>query len=223
MPGNDWQRFANLRALLAYQHGHPGKKFLFMGAEFGQWAEWSEGRSLDWHLLERGGAGGSQAPLHRGLQALVRDLNRLHAEQQALHELDSRPRGFDWIEHGDYEGSVIAFLRRGTAPGELVAAVCNFTPVVRPDYPIGVPVPGEWQELLSTDDSRYGGSGVVNGGRLWAAPGRPTGRFAQGLTLTLPPLGMLFLRPAPLRAPGTRDDQSVRGGAFAPGDVLRPG
>jgi 1,4-alpha-glucan branching enzyme len=127
----------------------------------------------------------------------VRDLNRLHVEQGALHELDSRPRGFDWIEHGDQEGSVIAFLRRGVAPGEVVAAVCNFTPVARREYPIGVPVPGEWRELLSTDDARYGGSGVVNAGPLRAAPGHPTGRFAQTLSLTLPPLGVLFLRPAP--------------------------
>jgi 1,4-alpha-glucan branching enzyme len=196
MPGDDWQRFANLRALYAYQYAHPGKKLLFMGGELGQWGEWSEGHSLDWHLLEAGGEGGSQAPLHRGLQATVRDLNRLYGTLRALHQLDSQPRGFDWIEHGDVQHSVIAFLRRGLEPGDVVAAVCNFTPVVREGYPVGVPVPGEWEEVLNTDSARYGGSGTENtGASLLAVPGQRSGRFGQHLRLTLPPLSVLYLRP----------------------------
>jgi 1,4-alpha-glucan branching enzyme len=196
MTGDDWQRFANLRALYAYQYAHPGKKLLFMGGEFGQWAEWGEGRSLDWHLLESGGEGGAQAPLHRGLRNTLRDLNRLYGTLSALHQLDSQPRGFDWIEHGDAQHSVIAFLRRGIEPGDVVAAVCNFTPVVREAYPIGVPVPGEWEEVLNTDSARYGGSGIGNtGASLLALPGQRSGRFGQHLSLTLPPLSVLYLRP----------------------------
>jgi len=213
MPGDDWQRFANLRALYAYQYAHPGKKLLFMGGEFGQWAEWSEGRSLDWHLLERGGEGGSQAPLHRGVQALVRDLNRHYRTLPALHQLDSRPRGFDWIESGDAQGSVIAFLRRGQQPGDVLVVVCNLTPVVRQDYPVSVPVPGEWEEVLNTDATAYGGSGAGNPGRLWAPPGQGQGqgRFAQRLRLTLPPLGVLYARPRRV-APAPRDGQGAATG-----------
>ncbi|MDQ3699836.1 MAG: 1,4-alpha-glucan-branching protein, partial [Chloroflexota bacterium] len=196
MPGDDWQRFAGLRSLLAYQYAHPGKKLIFMGGEFGQWAEWSEERSLDWHLLEYGGTDGGQASLHRGVQRCVRDLNRLHATSPALHQLDSQPRGFDWIDSDNRQGSVIAFLRRGREAGDVVVAVCNFTPVVRAGYPIGVPVPGRWQEVLNTDAKEYGGSGLVTGGdSLWAAPGTPNGRFAQSLSLTLPPLAVVYLRP----------------------------
>jgi 1,4-alpha-glucan branching enzyme len=224
MPGDDWQRFANLRAMLAYQIAHPGKKLLFMGGEFGQWAEWSEARSLDWHLVEYAGEGGHPAPstgrfgpfprgaldgpaaesyalarLHRGLQRCVADLNRLYVTTPALHELDSRPRGFDWIDHSNAKESVISFLRRGRRPGDVVVVVCNFTPVVRRDYPVGVPIPGAWREALNTDAVAYGGSGVTNG-RLWAEPGsgmlgQGTVRCGQSLRLTLPPLGVVFLRP----------------------------
>ncbi|MBI3972741.1 MAG: 1,4-alpha-glucan branching enzyme [Chloroflexi bacterium] len=231
MPGDDWQRFANLRALFAYMTAHPGKKLLFMGGEFGQWAEWSESRSLDWHLLgtatrsiqpiagsaigpNGGGEAGTPcrtggdaqtdepyalAPLHRGLQRCVGDLNRLYAETPALHELDSRPRGFDWIDYGNAKESVISFLRRGHAPGQVVVVVCNFTPVVRHAYPVGVPIPGEWREVLNTDAPEYGGSGVVNG-TVYAEPGtgmlgHGTVRCGQSVRLTLPPLGVVFLRP----------------------------
>ncbi|MGH2367913.1 MAG: 1,4-alpha-glucan branching protein GlgB [Chloroflexota bacterium] len=204
MPGDDWQRFAGLRALFAYQYAHPGKKLLFMGGEFGQWAEWSESRSLDWHLLEHGGVEGSQAPLHRGLQRCIADLNRLYAGEPALHELDSRPRGFDWIEPDDRQSSVIAFLRRGAEPGTVIVVACNFTPVAHREYRIGVPVPGEWHELLNTDAPQYGGSGVLNGGRLWAALGPGGGRFGQTLSLTLPPLGVTFVQPgSPMNDTGT--------------------
>ena len=196
MPGDDWQRFANLRALYAYQYAHPGKKLLFMGGELGQWGEWSEGRSLDWHLLEAGGEGGARPPCTGGYRPRCVDLNRLYGTLSALHQLDSQPRGFDWIEHGDVQHSVIAFLRRGLEPGDVVAAVCNFTPVVREGYPVGVPVPGEWEEVLNTDSARYGGSGTGNtGASLLAVPGQRSGRFGQHLRLTLPPLSVLYLRP----------------------------
>jgi 1,4-alpha-glucan branching enzyme len=201
MPGDDWQRFANLRALLAYQTAHPGKKLLFMGGELGQWAEWDENRSLDWHLMEWSGPGGSHAPLHRGIRQCVADLNRLYREDPALHTLDSHPRGFDWIDHQDYESSVISFLRRGREPGEATVVVCNFTPVVREHYPVGVPVPGEWHEVLNTDATEYGGSGARNG-TLMAVHRAPDGRragggvrYGQRLLVTLPPLGVVFLKP----------------------------
>jgi 1,4-alpha-glucan branching enzyme len=209
MPGDDWQRFANLRALYGYMTAHPGKKLLFMGDEFGQWAEWSEARSLDWHLLDWAGEGGRQTPLHRGVQRCLADLNRLYAHLPALHQLDSLPRGFDWIDFGNAKESVIVFLRRGHAHGDIVVAACNFTPVVRHDYPVGVPVPGAWQEILNTDATEYGGSGVVNGGALWADAGtgfvgRGTVRCGQALRLTLPPLGVVFLTPGD----GGRTDQA---------------
>lgn len=185
-----WQQFANLRALFAYQYSHPGKKLLFMGGEFGQWAEWRETRSLDWHLLEDPCLG----YLHRGAQWLVADLNRLYAGVPALHELDVDPHGFEWIDHRDVEQSVIAYLRRGRAPSEVVV-VCNFTPVPRSGYRIGVPEPGAWREVLNTDDPRYGGSGVLNSGVLQTEPAPWHGR-PQSLVLSLPPLGVVFLQPA---------------------------
>jgi len=202
--GDDWQRFANLRALFAYQWSHPGKKLLFMGGEFGQWAEWNEHRSLDWHLMNWSGPGGTHAPLHRGLQRCVTDLNQLYRAEPALHALDSHPRGFDWIDHQDVENSVIAFVRRGPDPGKVLAVVCNFTPVVRHDYPVGVPVPGEWHVALNTDATEYGGSGVHTGpnGPLLAIHRAPEGRrsgggvrYGQRLLLTLPPLSVVFLKP----------------------------
>jgi 1,4-alpha-glucan branching enzyme len=203
MPGDDWQRFANLRALLAYQTAHPGKKLLFMGGEFGQWAEWDEKRSLDWHLMEWSGPGGTHAPLHRGIRRCVADLNKLYAADPALHALDSRPRGFDWIDHRDSQNSVISFVRRGTMPGQVIAAVCNFTPIVRQQYPVGVPIPGEWHEVLNTDDKDYGGSGVRNRAlraEHRASDGRREAggiRFGQRLLMTLPPLAVVFLKPGP--------------------------
>ncbi|HEV2125865.1 MAG TPA: alpha amylase C-terminal domain-containing protein, partial [Chloroflexota bacterium] len=203
MPGDDWQRFANLRSLYAYQMSHPGKKLLFMGGEFGQWAEWDEKRSLDWHLMEWSGPGGTHVPLHRGVQRCVADLNRLYVGDPALHALDSRPRGFDWLDHRDYQSSVISFLRRGTQPGQVVVVVCNFTPVVRHAYPVGVPIPGEWHEVLNTDAQEYGGSGVRND-TLRAEHRAPEGRrnaagvrFGQRLLMTLPPLAVVYLKPGP--------------------------
>ena len=204
--GDDWRRFANLRALLAYQYSHPGKKLLFMGGELGQWAEWDEKRQLDWWLLEWSGPDGRHAPLHRGVQRCVADLNRLYRQEAALHTLDSHPRGFDWIDHQDYESSVISYVRRGAGTGEVLVVVCNFTPVRRDHYPVGVPVPGVWHEALNTDATEYGGSGATNG-ELTAAHRAPEGRHAAGrarygqrVLLTLPPLGVVFLKPGPGRA-----------------------
>jgi 1,4-alpha-glucan branching enzyme len=208
MPGDDWQRFATLRALFGYMYTHPGKKLLFMGGEIGQWAEWSEARSLDWHLLERGGTGGSQAPLHRGLQRCLADLNRLYASEPALYALDSHPEGFDWLAPGGPGRSVIAYLRRGREPGQLIAAVCNFSAHAQAGLAVPVPVPGAWHEVLSTDAAQYGGRGALNAGGLWAEPRADLPRRSAGavrlgyaLRLTLPPLGATLLRPG---APSTR-------------------
>jgi 1,4-alpha-glucan branching enzyme len=188
MPGDVWQKAANLRAYYAFMWTHPGKKLLFMGCEIGQWREWNHDTSLDWHLLDEG-------PYHRGLQALIRDLNRLYRTTPALHELDCEPEGFEWIDASDAEASVLSFIRKGTEPGRLTVTVCNFTPVVREGYRVGVPLPGVYRERINTDAGSYGGSGVGNAGAVEAAPvpchGRPF-----SVHLTLPPLATLVLEPA---------------------------
>jgi 1,4-alpha-glucan branching enzyme len=187
MPGDEWQRFANLRALYAYQWFLPGKKLLFMGGELGQYREWDHERSLDWHLLEY--------PLHRGLQRFVRDLNTLYRGEPALHDRDCEPEGFAWIDCNDAEHSTLAFLRFGRAPGDVIAVACNFTPVPRHGYRIGVPHAGEWRELLNTDAPLYGGSGQGNFGAVHSSPVAEHGH-AQSLVLTLPPLAVVaFKRP----------------------------
>ena len=185
MPGDDWQKFANLRLLFGYMYGHPGKKLNFMGGEFGQWNEWNHETGLDWHLLE-------QEP-HQGLQRWVRDLNHLYREQPALHELDFQREGFDWIDFHDWEKSVLSFIRRGSQAQDEVLVVCNFTPVPRHNYVVGVPRGGYWRELMNSDASIYGGSGVGNLGRVESAPIAVQGRF-HAVSLTLPPLGVLFLK-----------------------------
>ncbi len=187
MPGDDWQKFANLRSLYAFMYGHPGKKLLFMGGEFGQTREWNHDRSLDWHLLERG-------PYHRGIQRLVRDLNRLYRSEPALHEVDFDHAGFEWLDPNDWEQSVVSFVRRGKDPGEFVLVVCNFTPVPRHGYRAGALVGGHYREILNTDSGAYGGSNAGNSGGVRAEPvpwqGRPF-----SLALTLPPLAAIFLKP----------------------------
>ncbi len=186
MPGDEWQQFANLRLLFGYMWGHPGKKLLFMGGEFGQRHEWQHDSSLEWHLL--------QYPLHAGAQRWIRDLNRFYRDTPALYRMDFSHYGFEWVEAGDADASVIAFLRRDGA-GHSVLVVCNFTPVVRHGYRLGVPVGGTWRECLNSDATEYGGSGQGNHGSVQAqepgAHGRP-----HCLELTLPPLGVLFLAPA---------------------------
>jgi 1,4-alpha-glucan branching enzyme len=186
MPGDDWQKFANLRLLFGYMWGHPGKKLLFMGSDFGQGDEWSEAHSLDWHLL--------QYPWQAGLHRLVGDLNRVYRGQPALHQVDTTWTGFEWLVAQDNENSVFAFLRRAADPADTVLVVCNFTPVPRHDYAIGVPVGGPWCELLNTDAEIYGGSNLGNAGQVWASDESTHGR-AHTLRLTLPPLGALYLKP----------------------------
>jgi 1,4-alpha-glucan branching enzyme len=188
MPGDDWRKFANLRLLYGYMWGHPGKKLLFMGDDFGQWNEWNHDRSLDWDLLEQ--------PLHSGLRRWVRDLNTFYRGQPSLYEVDFEPAGFEWVDCGDFERSVISFLRRAKDPADTTLFICNFTPVPRHDYRVGAPVNGYWREALNSDAPLYGGSGQGNSGRMEAVPlplhGRP-----YSLNLTLPPLAVLVLRPEP--------------------------
>jgi 1,4-alpha-glucan branching enzyme len=183
MPGDEWQRFANLRAYYGFMWGHPGKKLLFMGGEFAQYAEWNADSSLDWHLLEY--------PLHQGVQRLVRDLNAVYRAFPALHQIDFDPRGFEWIAHDDRENSVFSFVRKDEQGG-FVVVVSNFTPVPRHGYRIGVPAPGGYREIINTDNTVYGGSGVGNDGlRAEAVPSH--GR-EWSLALTVPPLATVMLR-----------------------------
>jgi 1,4-alpha-glucan branching enzyme len=186
MPGDEWQRFANLRLLFGYQWGQAGKKLLFMGGEIGQGREWNHDGSIEWGLLE--------SPLHAGVQRWVQDLNRLYREVPAMHELDTDPGGFEWIDANDTQNSVGAFMRRGRSPEDVVVCVFNMTPVPRQNYMVGVPQGGFWQEVLNSDSTIYGGSGQGNLGGVEALPYEVHGR-PRALNLTLPPLGCLFLRP----------------------------
>ncbi|HRO48599.1 MAG TPA: 1,4-alpha-glucan branching protein GlgB [Hyphomicrobium sp.] len=185
MPGDTWQKFANLRAYLGFMWTHPGKKLLFMGCEFGQHREWNHDQSLDWHLLSE--------PSHQGVQSLVRDLNRLYRDLPALHALDCEPDGFAWIDGGNANDSVLAYLRKGSHDGEAALVVCNFTPVVRRDYRIGVPSAGRWNLRLNTDDLKYGGSGVSPGDG--AADRQGWHGQPSSIVVTLPPLSILVFIP----------------------------
>ncbi|MGF1480723.1 MAG: 1,4-alpha-glucan branching protein GlgB [Cyanophyceae cyanobacterium] len=186
MPGDTWQKFANLRSLFGYMYAQAAKKLLFMGSEFGQWAEWSHDRSLDWHLLE--------FPFHSGLQQWVADLNQLYRSEPALHELDCEPAGFEWVDCEDYHNSVVSLLRRGKST-DAILAVCNFTPQPRYSYRIGVPQGGFWRELLNSDAQEYGGSNVGNYGGVEAQEihwhNRP-----YCIDITLPPLSVMFFKRA---------------------------
>jgi 1,4-alpha-glucan branching enzyme len=185
MPGDDWQKFSNLRLMLGYMYGHPGKKLLFMGSEFGQWREWNHDRSLDWHLLEH-------AP-HQGIQRWMKDLNHLYRSEPALFARDFDANGFEWADLHDWEHSIISFLRKGESPDDLMLVVCNFTPVLHANYRVGVPRGGYWAEVLNSDATLYGGSGQGNLGGVEAAPVPVHGRY-HSISLTLPPLGVLFLK-----------------------------
>ena len=185
MPGDRWQKFANLRAYLGFMYTHPGKKLMFMGGEFAQADEWSHDRSLDWHLLAD--------PAHVGVQRLVRDLNCLYRSVPALYELDCEANGFGWIDCHDHDASVLSYLRR-SKKGDIAVVVCNFTPTVRHDYRVGVPKGGAYDEVLNTDSTFYGGSDVGNGGRV-LADNVPAHDKPFSLSLTLPPLATLILRP----------------------------
>ncbi len=183
MPGDEWQRFANLRAYYTFLYGHPGKKLLFMGCEFAQEQEWSHERSLDWHLLSQ--------PRHAGIQALVRDLNRLYRSVPALHELDCEAAGFEWIVADDTDRSVFAWQRKARDSRAPCVVVVSFTPEVRYNYRIKVPRSGRWREILNSDAAIYGGSNVGNAGSI-ATKAKGSG---PELSLTVPPLAGLFLVP----------------------------
>ncbi len=185
MPGDEWQRFANLRLLFGYMFAQPGKKLLFMGGEFGQYSEWSHDRSLDWHLLDY--------PLHRGITSWLEQLNRFYRQESALHFFDNEPQGFEWVDCNDAPASIVSLLRKGRSENDTVLVVCNFTPVPRLGYRVGVPQGGYWRELLNSDATVYGGSGMGNMGGAEARPEPVHGR-PYSLRLTLPPLGALFLK-----------------------------
>ena len=185
MPGDEWQKFANLRLLFGYMFVQPGKKLLFMGGEFGQVREWAHDSSLDWNLL--------QYPFYSGLQRWVEQLNWVYRQYPALHELDTDPAGFEWIDCNDSETSTLSLLRKGKSSQGGIVVVCNFTPVPRLGYHLGVPAGGFWRELLNSDATEYGGSGMGNLGGVQAAE-RPVHGRPYSLELTLPPLGVLFLK-----------------------------
>ena len=186
MPGDMWQKCADLRVLLGLLYGHPGKKLLFMGGEFGQWREWNFAGSLDWHLLD--------FEPHRGLRRFVTDLNRIYRAEPSLHEVDFDYRGFEWIDFHDTENSVISFVRRGKDPRDFTVIVCNFTPVPRPGYRIGVPTAGFYREILNSDSKYYWGSDMGNGGGVLAEE-VPFQLRPWSILLTLPPLSVLFFKP----------------------------
>ena len=186
MPGDEWRKRANLRLLYGYMFTHPGKKLLFMGGEFGQWSEWGHETGLEWHLLE-------YAP-HQGILRWVADLNRLYRREPALHERDSDRGGFEWVDFSDAEKSVVSYLRRGRSADDVILVVCNFTPVPRYDYRVGIPFGGFWKEVLNSDAVEYGGSGVGNLGGVKAERVPVHGRPCS-LPLTLPPLGAVIFCP----------------------------
>jgi 1,4-alpha-glucan branching enzyme len=187
MPGDDWQKFASLRLLYGYMFGHPGKKLLFMGNDFGQWNEWNHDSSLDWHLLEE--------TQHKALQRWVRDLNTTMRGEPALYELDSDPAGFEWVDCNDVARSVLSFLRKGRRAGDMLLFVCNFTPVPHHNYRVGAPAGGFWRETMNSDALLYGGSGQGNMGGVEASPlpmhGRP-----WSLSITVPPLATVVFKAA---------------------------
>ena len=185
MPGDEWQKFANLRLLFGYMYAQPGKKLLFMGGEFGQRNEWYHEVSLDWKLLE--------LPFHAGLKHWVKDLNKLYQNEPALYQLDFDPAGFEWIDCNDSLQSTLIFIRKGSSTKDTVIVACNFTPVPRYNYRIGAPNGGVWRELLNSDAREYGGSGQGNLGAVKALP-IPSHNFPYSLSLTLPPLATIFLK-----------------------------
>ncbi|WP_298422439.1 1,4-alpha-glucan branching protein GlgB [Rhodoblastus sp.] len=192
MPGDEWRRFANARAYYAFMWAHPGKKLLFMGQDFGQTSEWSETRSLDWHLL--------QFWPHAGLSRLVRDLNEVYRAYPALHARDCEAEGFEWLVVDDHDNSVFAWLRRGGAGDPPIAVVVNFTPVPRHGYRIPLPAPGRWKEILNTDSNYYGGGGLGNFGEVRAQAG-PCGGLPASALVTAPPLGAIYLLLEPEAGP----------------------
>jgi 1,4-alpha-glucan branching enzyme len=186
MPGDDWQKFANLRLLFGYMYGEPGKKTLFMGAEFGQWQEWDHDQSIQWHLL--------QYDPHKKLQEYVKELNRVYLSEPAMYELDFKSQGFEWIDFRDADSTVVSFIRRGKKSRDLLLFVFNFTPAPRFDYRIGAPVPGYYREIINSDSERYGGSNMGMGGGV-NADHIPWHGQPYSLNLLLPPLSVIILKP----------------------------
>jgi len=185
MPGDDWQKFANLRLLLGYMYGEPGKKTLFMGAELGQWSEWNHDKGLEWDLL--------QYKPHQGMQRFVKDLNRVYCSEPALFELDFDPKGFEWIDFRDSDANVVSFIRKGKDPDQILVFVFNFTPVPRMGYRVGAPREGFYKEVINSDSAVYGGSNMGLEGGV-TAKARPWHNQPCFLNLNLPPLGMLILK-----------------------------
>jgi 1,4-alpha-glucan branching enzyme len=185
MAGDEWQRFANLRAYYGFMWGHPGKKLLFMGGEFGQWQEWNFNTSLEWAALE--------APNHQGVQRFVQDLNRLYQNEPALYEDDFAESGFEWIDASDTDNSILSYIRKAKSSDEFLVIVTNFTPVPRVGYRIGVPKPGYYREILNSDSAYYWGSNVGNDGGQ-ATEAIPVHGRPQSLALTLPPLATIMLK-----------------------------
>jgi 1,4-alpha-glucan branching enzyme len=185
MPGDDWQKFANLRLLFGYMYGHPGKKLLFMGSELAQRSEFWHEAQVEWAL--------ESSPPHHGIQRLVSYLNQLHAQEPALHQIDFEWSGFEWIEVNDAATSVLSFLRRAKDADDFIVAIANFTPVVR-EYRIGVPRAGYYREILNTDSNFYGGTDVGNSGGVMAEP-VPWNDRPYSIKLKLPPLAVLYFKP----------------------------
>ena len=186
MPGDPWQKFANLRLLFGYQYLQPGKKLLFMGCELGQWHEWQHEGELDWALVGQ--------HLHDGLRQLVGDLNALYRREPCLYERDFDPDGFQWLQCDDWQNSVFAFVRHGKQPGDMIVCVLNFTPVPRPDYRVGVPAAGYYGEILNSDAGIYGGANLGNLGGTHSDP-LPMHGCQQSISIQLPPLAMVLFKP----------------------------
>lgn len=185
MPGDEWSRFANLRTMFSYMFTHPGSKLLFMGGEFGQASEWNHDKSLDWHLLEYN--------FHQGIYKIVKDLNNLYKTEPALYEFGFENKGFEWLDYSDRESSVILFIRKGWRKEDTLVVACNFTPAVRYDYRVGVPIKGTWKEIFNSDNLKYGGSGVLNQGLMVTKPVKYHGKD-YSFAITLPPLGVTVLK-----------------------------
>jgi 1,4-alpha-glucan branching enzyme len=185
MPGDEWSRFANLRTMFSYMFTHPGTKLLFMGGEFGQSSEWNHDKSLDWHLLEYN--------FHQGIYKIVKDLNHLYRTEPALYEFGFENKGFEWLDYSDRESSVILFVRKGWKKEDTLVVACNFTPAVRYDYRVGVPVKGTWKEIFNSDNLKYAGSGVLNQGLMVTKPVKYHGKD-NSFAITLPPLGVTVLK-----------------------------
>src|SRR5690606_10345560 len=184
MPGDAWQRFANLRLLFGYMYTHPGANLIFMGGEFGQSSEWNFQNGLDWYLL--------QYDFHAGVQRLVKDLNKIYKENPALYEKQFSPEGFQWIDYGDHENSVLAYVRKGHDAKNDLIIVCNFTPIPRENYRIGIPKPGKLKEILNSDDKKYGGSGIDN--KVIKTSKIPSHGYGRSIEITLPPLGTIIIK-----------------------------